>query len=199
MQKPPEITFKDTEPSQLLEQIIHERIERLQRFHPRLIGCRVAVSVPHRSPVDGNRAPIAIALEIEVPGRNMIVVKDSERPGERDGDRIPVVNRVFDIAHRRLEATDEMRRNEFRGREVTAREGTAEAGIVVQLFPEQSYGFVEVEGSPELYFTRNAVVDGRFDELEVGTLVQVTRATTEGPMGPQASSVRVTNLRRSAP
>jgi hypothetical protein len=35
------------------------------------------------------------------------------------------------------------------------------------------------------------VTDGSFDELKVGTMVQVTTATGEGPMGPQASSVEI--------
>ena len=32
-------------------------------------------------------------------------------------------------------------------------------------------------------------MNGGFDQLKVGTMVQVTQATGEGPMGPQASSV----------
>ena len=70
-------------------------------------------------------------------------------------------------------------------------------GQVIRLFREQSYGFVEVRGAPDLYFTRNAVVGGDFDDLELGTLVHVTVATTEGPMGPQASSVRLLDATRS--
>jgi cold shock CspA family protein len=69
--------------------------------------------------------------------------------------------------------------------------------MIVRLFPEQSYGFVEIDHSPELYFTRNAVVGGDFDELRVGMLVQVTRATEEGPMGPQASSIRLLDRART--
>jgi hypothetical protein len=69
--------------------------------------------------------------------------------------------------------------------------------MVVRLFPRQNYGFVEIDGSPELYFTRNAVVGGDFDELAVGMMVQVTRATDEGPMGPQASSVRLLDRSRT--
>ena len=69
--------------------------------------------------------------------------------------------------------------------------------MIVRLFPEQNYGFVELDNSPELYFTRNAVVTGTFDELREGMLVHVTRATAEGPMGPQASSVRLLNRAQS--
>ena len=51
---------------------------------------------------------------------------------------------------------------------------------------------------PELYFTRNAVVGDAFDDLEVGMVVHVTRATTEGPLGPQASSVKLLGRAKSA-
>jgi cold shock CspA family protein len=63
--------------------------------------------------------------------------------------------------------------------------------MVVRLFPDQNYGFIEIDNSPELYFTRNAVVGGSFDELEAGMMVEVTVASEEGPMGPQANSVRL--------
>jgi hypothetical protein len=35
------------------------------------------------------------------------------------------------------------------------------------------------------------VAGGEFEDLEIGMLVQVTRATEDGPMGPQARSVRL--------
>ena len=63
-------------------------------------------------------------------------------------------------------------------------------GKIARLFPDRDYGFVEVVGSPQLHFTRNAVTSGAFDDLEVGMMVHITRASGEGPMGPQASTVR---------
>jgi hypothetical protein len=40
--------------------------------------------------------------------------------------------------------------------------------MIVRLFPEQNYGFEEIDNSPELYFMRNAVLGGDLDELQVG-------------------------------
>lgn len=74
---------------------------------------------------------------------------------------------------------------------------TGQTGMVVRLFPDQNYGFVELDNSTELYFTRNAVAGGSFDELSVGMMVIVTPATDEGPMGPQASSVRLFDKSRT--
>ena len=35
----------------------------------------------------------------------------------------------------------------------------------------------------------------RFEHIKVGALVHVTRASSEGPMGPQASSVKLVGAR----
>lgn len=193
MQKPPEITFTDVQHSDALEQLIRSRIEQLERFHPRITGCRVAVSAPHRSPA-GTHAPIAVAIEVDVPGRKVITAKDVENPDQRGGERSAMINRLFHAVQRRLQTAAEKLRHD-----VKTHEAALTTGQVVRLFPEQNYGFVEVEGSPELYFTRNAVVDDRFDEMEPGNLVQVTPATSEGPMGPQASSVKLLDAKHNPP
>ena len=191
MQQPPEITFTGLDHSDALEEYIENKIEELERFHPRITSCRVAVSTPHRSPA-GTYAPIAVAVEVDVPGHKLITAKDVERPDQPGGERTAMINRLFHAVQRRLQAAAQKLRQD-----VKVHEGELDTGQVVRLFPEQNYGFVQLGTSSELYFTRNAVVDDRFDELEPGTLVQVTPATTEGPMGPQASSVRVLNARRS--
>ena len=191
MQQPPEITFTGLDHSDALEEYIQDKIDELERFHPRITSCRVAVSTPHRSPA-GTYAPIAVAVEVDVPGHKLITAKDVERPDQPGGERTAMINRLFHAVQRRLQAAAQKLRQD-----VKVHEGELDTGQVVRLFPEQNYGFVQLGTSSELYFTRNAVVDDRFDELEPGTLVQVTPATTEGPMGPQASSVRVLNARRS--
>jgi hypothetical protein len=150
----------------------------------------VVIDVPHRSPESG-KVPFAIAVEVDVPGRPTIVAKGQHVRRDMKADHTRVINRAFESVQRRLaDETDISEGN------VKLHEAAGEAAQVVRLFRDQSYGFVEVRGSPDLYFTRNAVVGGDFDDIEVGTLVQVTRATTEGPMGPQASSVRLLDARR---
>jgi len=191
MQQPPEVTFTGLDHSDALEGYIREKIDELERFHPRITSCRVAVSTPHRSPA-GTYAPVAVSVEVDVPGHRLITVKDVERPDQPGGERTAMVNRLFQVVQRRLQAAAQKLRQD-----VKQHEGASDTGQVVRLFPDQDYGFVQLGTSSELYFTRNAVVDDRFDELKPGILVQVTAATTEGPMGPQASSIRLLNARRS--
>ena len=183
MQRPLEIVFRDLDPSDFIRSLVEERVERLERYHPHIIGYRVVIEAPHRS-AEGHNPPVGISVEVDVPSRPRIVAKDAEAQRAMKGDHFAAINRAFDAIERQLEELCDKQRGE-----VKRHENIRQTGNVVRLFPEQGYGFIEIAGGPELYFTRNAMIDGGFDELKVGTMVQVTQATTEGPMGPQASSV----------
>lgn len=185
MDVPLQIAFKNLESSQFVERLVRERVSRLERFHKHIIGCRVLIEVPHRAPETG-KVPLGISVEVEVPGGKSIVAKDQEERHESKNDHTAVINRAFDKVQRQLEDHGDIRQGA-----VKAHASDGVSGRVIRMFPEQNYGFVEIAGSADLYFTRNAVVSGSYDTLQVGQTVRVTVATDEGPMGPQASSVRV--------
>jgi len=182
MDRPLQIVFRDIQHSTSLAKLIEERVQRLEHVHDHIIGCRVVAGVAHRGLQQGIM-PLALSVEVEVPGRPLIVAKaNAKKKGEQGG----LVNRVFDAVQRRLEQVAEITKGN-----VKRHENALESGVVVRLFPDQNHGFVQVKGGADLYFTRNSVVRGSFDALQIGALVQITRATTEGVMGPQASSVQV--------
>ena len=183
MQRPLEIAFKNLDSSDFLRDLVQERVDRLERFHPHIIGCRVVIEAPHRS-AEGHNPPLGISVEVDVANRPRLVAKDSEAQRAMKGDHLAAINRAFEAIERQLEDSSDKQRGE-----VKVHENARQTGSVVRLFPDQGYGFIEIAGGPELYFTRNVLLDGSFDELKVGTMVQVTQATGEGPMGPQASSV----------
>ena len=185
MQRPLEIAFRDLDPSDFIKGLVEERVDRLERFHPRIIGCRVVIEAPHRS-AEGHNPPLGISIEVDVPGRPRIVAKDSEPQRAMKGDHLSAINRAFEAVERQLEESNDKQRGEIKHHD-----NARQTGSVARLFPDQGHGFIELAGGPELYFTRNAVIGGSFDSLAVGTRVQVTEATGEGPMGPQASSVEV--------
>jgi cold shock CspA family protein/ribosome-associated translation inhibitor RaiA len=192
MEVPLQIAFKDLDSSDFVENLIRERATRLERMHPNIISCRVVVQVPHRSPESG-KPPIGVSVEVEVPGRKALLVgKDEQERHEVKNDQYAVVSRAFDAVERQLRTDTDVKRGD-----VKHHEGAGETGRIVRLFPEENYGFIEVRGSTDLYFTRNAVTGGNFDDLQIGTMVEISRATGEGPMGPQASSVKLLNARRA--
>jgi len=184
MQKPLQIVFRDIDPSPALEATIRRKMEKVERRYPRLTGGRVVVEIPHRGAHSGKTA-LAISIEISVPNRAPIIVREADERRDAKGDQGAVVTRAFDALERRLEDLHEVATS---GPKAHAADGTV--GMIAGLFRDQGYGFVEVDGVGELHFTRAAVADGAFDRLATGEMVHVIVAAGEGPMGPQAGSVR---------
>jgi ribosomal subunit interface protein len=185
MQTEPQVTFKGIEKSPALDDLIHERISSLERFHPAIISCRVVVDVPHRAP-GTVKVPLTVAVEVQVPGRNTVVAKDSSERHEAKEDHTAALNKAFDAVERQLVKLAELERDA----DLHNTGASPEAGVITRLFSAQGYGFVQIGDAAELYFTANAV-SGPFDQLTQGMMVHVVRASEEGPMGPQASSVSV--------
>jgi hypothetical protein len=191
MERPLQIAFKNVDSSASLEALIRERVQRLHRFHPNITGARVVVEIPHRSP-EGAKPPLGITAEIDVPGRGPVIAKGEQERREAKGDNSAIVNRVFEAVERQLEQIMAIRKGE-----VKLHGSAGDTGVVVRVFPDQNYGFIEMKGSPDLYFSGDVCGNGSFEEIKVGALVHVTRAVAEGPMGPQASSVKLLGDSRS--
>ena len=62
-------------------------------------------------------------------------------------------------------------------------------GVIERIFPEAGYGFVRTSNGREVYFHRNSVVNGRFEDLSVGAGVRFVEE--EGDKGPQASTLQL--------
>jgi cold shock CspA family protein/ribosome-associated translation inhibitor RaiA len=182
MQTPLRIAFKDMPSSARLESLVRKRVERLDAHHAGIIGCRVVLETPHRSS-EGHKTPLGLVVEVTIP-RRLLIARERAAQREVKNDHLAVINRAFDAIERQLE--DEVRQQR---REVKHHEAEGEIGRVASLSPEDGYGLIEVKEGSDLYFTRKAVKNAAFDALEVGMMARVTRAATEGPMGPQASSV----------
>ncbi|ACB94863.1 HPF/RaiA family ribosome-associated protein [Beijerinckia indica] len=183
MDRPLQIVFRDLEHSASLEHLIRERAQRLEHLFRHIMGMRAVVSPAQGS--ETAKKALALTIEVEVPGRPLLIGKAEEARHDSKGVPMALVKHAFEAVHRQLDAIADIRRGQ-----VKHHEGMGETGVISKLFPQQNYGFIEVRGAGDLYFTRNAVQRGDFDSMEVGNQVVITRATTEGPMGPQASSVR---------
>lgn len=100
MQVPLEIAFNNLDPSENLERRVRERVDKLHRFFDRIVSCRVAIEVPHRS----RAHPLAYHVRVEVrePEKDLVVSRD---PGNRDGhfDPYVAVRDAFDAMDRQLE------------------------------------------------------------------------------------------------
>jgi ribosome-associated translation inhibitor RaiA len=173
MQVPFQIRFHNMAPSEAIETKVRERVARLERFSDGIISCRVTVEAPHKQP---HRSTVGITVDIGLRGKD---------------DAYLVIGVAFDAAERQLEEQARMQR-----RAVKTHDGPIYARVA-RLYPEQSYGFIETPGRLSVYFHRVVVEDDAFDSLEVGSEVMYSLADDEGPMGPQASRVRLLRGRHS--
>ncbi len=178
MMQEPQITFRNIKPVGDVETKIREHVDRLRDLTRRLQGCRVVVAIPHRHHRDGNSYEVRI--ELDVPGMRISVTSDSGRHGDhRDLD--VAIHGAFDEARRQLEDYIRIRRGAVKAREPQPH------ARVFRLLPEKGYGFLKTPDGRELYFHGNAVANGEFLNLEVGSEVSFTE--TLGVDGPQATTV----------
>ncbi len=171
MQVPLRIVSRDFPLPAWAEGIIRERSETLDRYDPRLVGCRVQVDGPgphHR------RGPYRVRVTASSPGRQIAVTKQHAE------DLGTAVVEAFDALVRRIEDAVRLRRGDVKSL------GESPRALVARLFRGAGYGFLEADGR-EIYFHRNSVLPPGFDRLRVGSPVRFVEE--EGRQGPQASTV----------
>jgi ribosome-associated translation inhibitor RaiA len=94
MDVPPEIAFRNVEPTEALHALIAEGIDSLEKVHPRLTSCRVMVE-------EGTRGIPHVRLDIGIPGSELVI--DREQQGDAAKRELPqLVRDAFDVARRQL-------------------------------------------------------------------------------------------------
>lgn len=183
MQVPLQIAFHNLDCSDAIKQLIEERVAWLERYYDRIIGCRVVVEEPHRRHRQLNQ--FQVRIDLTVPGAELVSKHEPpdhpENPA-RNWDLATTIRHTFDIARRRLEECVRRHRNEVKSHDLLPH------ARVSQIFLPAGYGFLTTNEGREVYFHRNAVLNGDFDQLEVGS--EVAFVEEPGEKGPQASTVR---------
>jgi len=187
MKLPLQISWRNVEATEALENAIREKAEKLDTFYDKIMGCRVVVEAPHGHHRKGKQYKVRV--DITVPGEELVVNKDPGRD-ETHEDLYVAIRDAFDAARRRLQDYVRQRRGQVKGHEIQRH------ARVLRLFPAQGYGFLQTPDGREIYFHRNALGGhASFDYLDVGT--EVLYEEEEGKEGPQA--VRVTVGKHHAP
>lgn len=182
MQIPLQITFEGgLTSSEALQRRIEHEAAKLERLSDRITSCRVAVIGRPGKRRHGDL--YAVRLQITTPSEGEVVVDRNPPADHAHEDAFVTVRDAFAAARRRL--LD--RRRRVQGK-VKVHEPPPQ-GRVVRLFRDEGYGFIESSDGREVYFHRNAVLNGGFDRLEPGVAVRFAEA--EGEKGPQASTVHI--------
>ncbi|HEX5380047.1 MAG TPA: HPF/RaiA family ribosome-associated protein [Phenylobacterium sp.] len=189
MQIPLQITFEGgLEASDALQQRIEREAEKLERFHDRIISCRVAVIGRPGRRRHGDL--YAVHLQITTPAEGDVVIDRNPPADHSHEDAFVTVRDAFAAARRRLQD----RRRRMQG-QVKVHEAPPQ-GHVARIFKDEGYGFIESADGREIYFHRNAVVNGGFDHMAPGTEVRFVES--EGEKGAQASTVHAQGKSRPA-
>jgi len=171
MQVPLELSTRRIDLSPALESELRERAAKLERHYDRITSCRIAVERASHHHQEGG--PYRVRVDITVPGSELVANKEGE-------ELATTIRDAFQAAERQIEEFSQRRRGEVKTSVVPPR------AQIVRLFPEQGFGFLSGEDGREIYFHRNAVLEG-FDALQVGS--EVRFAEEQGIDGPQASTV----------
>ena len=189
MDRPLDIAFHNIERSDAVEGEIRAHVERLQTRFPHLTGCRVSIEALNHRHRSGDLPEVHITLS--VPGRDLVVSHETQKAGlKRSHPTLhSVIKDSFKAAERQLES--------FKGklRQDTGRPtASALAGRIALIEPGADHGYLLNSTGSQLYFHRDSVTNGDFDDLRAG--VPVHYVEEEGDTGPIATKVRLVMAER---
>lgn len=208
MKVPLQITFRNVEPSEIVEEWIRAEATRLETFYSEIMSCRVTVEMPHRHQRKG--ALYHIRIDLTVPGGELVIKRQpnlstrTRQMGETEMTKhlevtIPhkdlrmSVNDAFKAAGRRLQDYARRQRGDVKTHEAVP------VARVSKLLENEGYGFLITDDGREIYFHKSSVLHRGFRRLRVGT--RVTFVEEQGEKGSQASTVRIigsSGVRRTA-
>ena len=96
MQIPLQITLRNIAKSEAVEAAIRKAVDKLDRYHRRIVSCRVVIEIPSRHKQQGKE--FVVRLDIKVPGNEIVVTHDHHE------DLYAALHEAFHAAQRRLEA-----------------------------------------------------------------------------------------------
>ena len=175
MAAPLQITVRDMPHSEVLDEAIRKKAEKLNRFYDRITSCRVLIEAAHRHRHQGKRYQVRI--DITVPGSEIAITRDPSGNDSHE-DVYVAIRDAFDSARRQLQEYARRERGEVKTHEIV------QHARVFRLFPAQEYGFLRTADNRDIYFHANCLRDLDFGHLDLGT--EVTYAEEEGYEGPQA-------------
>ncbi len=182
MQIPLEISYRDVNKTDKLENLIREKTDKLEKICDHITSCHIAIEKPQKFLNYGS--PYRIRIDIRIPPGHEVVVKREPGEGSMDDSLFSVVRDAFEAAKRKTQELCKIQRNKTKAH--PAQETVA---IVSEVHHENGYGFIKTLNGRDIYFHKNSVLHNEFDKLKTGTGVRFFEE--QGAKGPQASTVQI--------
>jgi ribosomal subunit interface protein len=175
MKLPLQIQFHNFDRSEAVEAAVTERAEKLSRFCPDIMACRVSLDLLQKHKHKGR--PYAVRIDLTLPGHELVVNRD------RDEDIYVALRDAFNDMGRQLEQVVRRRRGDVKAHAEEIR------GEIARVNGEEGFGFIRTADGREYYFSRDNLVGVDFDSLGVGTSVQfIEELAGEGPQAKRIST-----------
>lgn len=179
MQKPLQITYRNMDPSDAMDNTIREKANKLSQFFANIIGCKVVIEQVHKHHKKGNN--FQVKIDITVPGKELVITNGQDQHHSYT-DAYVAIRDAFDSAKRQLEEHGRKIRGDVKLHE------TPRHGKIVQLALDMDYGKIETFDGREIYFHKNSLINDDFTKLKLGQEVRFNEEA--GEQGPQATSVK---------
>jgi cold shock CspA family protein/ribosome-associated translation inhibitor RaiA len=184
MQIPLEISFRNVIKTDELDNLIREKVNKLNRFCDYITSCHVAVEKPIRYNNIGS--PYRVRINLRIPPGHEIVIKREPGQGKMNDSPYAIIRDAFEAAKRRIQALAEKQRSN-----VKSHPEQEKVAIVSGVFYDEKYGFIKTPDGRDIYFHKNSVLHNEFKNIKPGTEVRFSEE--EGERGPQASTIQIVN------
>lgn len=117
MKVPPEITYRDVEKTDALENLIQQKIAKLERVCDYLSSCHIAVEKIHDRPRRGS--PYRVRIDLTVPPGHELVTDSNSGDRNQYLELDAIIRDSFSIAERQLKELTRKQRESDRGKDVS--------------------------------------------------------------------------------
>ena len=185
MKVSPEITYRNVEKTNAIDNLVHEKIAKLENVCDHINSCHIAIEKIHDRPRSGS--PYRVRIDMTVPPGHEIVAERNPAESHQYDPLDAVIRDAFNAARQQLVKLNERQHESDRAQNQEEAEETT--ALITKLFKDRGYGFLKTLDGHEIYFHRNSVIHHDFDRLEIGTAVHFS--FVEGEEGPQATTVKI--------
>ena len=188
MQVPLEISFRDVEKTDEVEELIRQKAAKLDRVCDHINSCSVMVEKLQKHQRSGQ--PYKVRLDIKVPpGHELVISRDASR-GNLHLDLNAEIRWAFDVAERQLIELMEKQR-----RDIKTHPYQEVQGVIERVFYSDGVGFIRSVDGREIFFHKNSILHFSFENLRPGMGVRFNEEM--GEKGPQATSVQIVEIPES--
>lgn len=185
---PLQIDYRDVENVPEIDELIRKKASHLERICDHINSCRIIVEKVEKH--TRTHQEYHVRLDIRIPPGHEIVVS---RDGGRSAPHMELeaeVRWAFETAEKQLRELVEKQHGDIKVHPYQEVQG-----VIKWINVKDSCGFILTLDGREIYFHRNSVLHERFETLKPGMGVRFSEEM--GEKGPQATSVKITDVQES--